>query len=140
MRLHIAFCFINNQFCHRIRKVSLRRFQCVNIFFQRSKRFYCQSIVKNPRLKSRASDKKQKPLFVGLCFVLICFLLHLPDALPAGFSLTQALCQDPYPGSPTAVQALKVDFHHGSHTSPRYRCFIVWLFPSPECLFACDRF
>ena len=102
--------------------------------------FTFTNFVKNPRLKSRASDKKQKPLFVGLCFVLICFLLHLPDALPAGFSLTQALCQDPYPGSPTAVQALKVDFHHGSHASPRYRCFIVWLFPSPECLFACDRF
>ena len=96
--------------------------------------------VKNPRLKSRASDKKQKPLFVGLRFALIRFLLHLPDALPSGFSLTQALCQDPYPGSPTAVQALKVDFHHGFHASPRYRCFIVWLFPFQECLFACDRF
>ena len=96
--------------------------------------------VKNPRLKSRASDKKQKPLFVGLRFALICFLLHLPDALPSGFSLTQALCQDPYPGSPTAVQALKVDFHHGSHASPRYRCFVIWLFPFQECLFTCDRF
>lgn len=64
----------------------------------------------------------------------------MPDALPSGFSLTQALCQDPYPGSPTAVQALKVDFHHGSHASPRYRCFIVWLFPFQECLFTCDRF
>ena len=47
------------------------------------------------------------------------FLLHLPDALPAGVSLTQALCQNPYPDSPTAVQALKVDFHHGYHASPR---------------------
>ena len=98
------------------------------------------SPVKNPRLKSRASDKKQKPLFVGLRFALICFLLHLPDALPSGFSLTQALCQDPYPGSPTAVQALKVDFHHGSHASPRYRCFVIWLFPFPEYLFIRDRF
>ena len=63
----------------------------------------------------------------------------MPDALPAGFSLTQALCQDPYPGSPTAVQALKVDFHHGSHASPRYRYFVIWLFPFQECLFTCDR-
>ena len=98
------------------------------------------SRVKNPRLKSRASDKKQKPLFVGLRFAFIRFLLHLPDALPSGFSLTQALCQDPYPGSPTAVQALKVDFHHGSHASPRYRYFVIWLFPFQECLFTCDRF
>ena len=112
-----------------------RRFLYAFIF-----RFICHINVKNPRLKSRASDKKQKPLFVGLRFALIRFLLHLPDALPSGFSLTQALCQDPYPGSPTAVQDLKVDFHHGFHASPRYRCFIVWLFPFQECLFACDRF
>ena len=54
--------------------------------------------------------------------------------------LTQTLCQRPYADSPTAVQALKVDSHHGSHASPRYRCFVIWLFPFPECLFTCDRF
>ena len=53
--------------------------------------------------------------------------------------LTQTLCQRPYADSPTAVQALKVDFHHGFHASPRYRCFVIWLFPFPECLFICDR-
>ena len=54
--------------------------------------------------------------------------------------LTQTLCQHPCADSPTAVQALKVDSHHGSHASPRYRCFVIWLFPSPECLSICDRF
>ena len=62
--------------------------------------------VKNPRLKSRASDKKQKPLFVGLRLAFICFLLHLPDALPAGFSLTQALRRLPSYAGPPTVQAL----------------------------------
>lgn len=62
--------------------------------------------VKNPRLKSQASDKKQKPLFVGLRLAFICFLLHLPDALPAGFSLTQALRRLPSYAGPPTVQAL----------------------------------
>lgn len=61
------------------------------------------------------------------------FLLHLPDALPDGVSLTQALCQNPYSDSPTAVQALKVDSHHGYHVSPRYRCFVIWSLPFLVC-------
>ena len=72
--------------------------------------------------------------------ILSSFLLHLSDALPSGRVLLRLSVRHPYADSPTAVQALKVDSHHGSHASPRYRCFVIWLFPFPECLFICDRF
>ena len=72
--------------------------------------------------------------------ILSSFLLHLSDALPSGRVLLRLSVRHPYADSPTAVQALKVDSHHGSHASPRYRCFVIWLFPFPECLSICDRF
>lgn len=72
--------------------------------------------------------------------ILSSFLLHLSDALLSGRVLLRLSVRHPYADSPTAVQALKVDSHHGSHASPRYRCFVIWLFPFPECLFICDRF
>ena len=72
--------------------------------------------------------------------ILSSFLLHLSDALPSGRVLLRLSVRHPYADSPTAVQALKVDSHHGSHASPRYRCFVIWLFTFPECLSICDRF
>ena len=72
--------------------------------------------------------------------ILSSFLLHLSDAFPSGRVLLRLSVRHPYADSPTAVQALKVDFHHGSHASPRYRCFVIWLFPFPECLSTCDWF
>lgn len=72
--------------------------------------------------------------------ILSSFLLHLSDALPSGRVLLRLSVRHPYADSPTAVQALKVDSHHGSHASQRYRCFVIWLFPFPECLSICDRF
>ena len=73
--------------------------------------------------------------------ILSSFLLHLSDALPSGRVLLRlSVSRHPYADSPTAVQALKVDSHHGSHASPRYRYFVIWLFPSLECLSICDRF
>ena len=72
--------------------------------------------------------------------ILSSFLLHLSDAFPSGRVLLRLSVRHPYADSPTAVQALIVDFHHGSHASPRYRCFVIWLFPFPECLSTCDWF
>ena len=66
--------------------------------------------------------------------ILSSFLLHLSDALPSGRVLLRLSVRQPSADSPTAVQALKVDFHHGFHASPRYRYFIILLFPSLECL------
>ena len=99
--------------------------------------------VKNPRLKSRASDSPSG--FFSLAtrlhlpfYLLSCFIC--PMHLPSGRVLLRLSVRHPYADSPTAVQALKVDSHHGSHASPRYRCFVIWLFPFPECLSICDRF